>query len=119
MGPHPIAVNASNSKSRIGQSAALGIVDGSQAGGGAAAAETRLAGGIFRDVPFEFLAPDRLPGAAASVQGIGSGKIGVSAAQVAKPNPAGGHAGVGLFRFLGHGEMRCRKARSLPSRPVL
>ena len=75
----------------------------SQAGGGAAAAEARLAGGIFGDMPVELLAPDRLPGAAASVQGVGFGKVGVFAPQIAESEPARGHAGVAvLLRFLRH-----------------
>ncbi len=77
---------------------------GSQPGGGSAAAEPGLAGDVFRDVACEFLAPDRLPGAAGTVHGLFPGEIGMGTAKIAPTDASSRHPGVGFSLFSGaHG----------------
>jgi len=63
------------------------------AGGWPAFAEPDLAGRIFGNVTLDFGAPQRLKGAAASVQGFGFGKLGMFAAQIAPLDSMGMDSG--------------------------
>ena len=68
--------------------------------GGAAFPERHFTGGIFSDVLFEMVAPERQEGPAASVQGIEFCKIGMLAPEVAPFYLARGHPGIGFIYFI-------------------
>lgn len=74
-----------------GQPASINGPPSLPAGGRSALSELDLAGRIFGDVAFELGTPQRLKGPAASVQGLGPGKISVFTPDVTPLDPVAGN----------------------------